>query len=610
VDTKIGSVTVRAASRLSVKRSIAEDDSVTQLPRHFWNIVLLLLCFVSTSLYLPSLTSEFIHDDHYQIVNNPQIKSWDYLSRLLTSDVWSQKGAEHVGHYYRPLFSIWMLVVYTLGGLDSWFWHLSSIWLHVVATYLVYRLCSIFVRSVVAASFGAALYAVHPIHVDAVAWVSASNELLFTTFTLAALLYLEKGASEKKPLWVVLSLGFYGAALLSKETAVAVLPLFPIVSWLATGGRGGNCDIRRKRTALRMGAIYALPATLYLIVRSLVLEGTGAEAGKHSWTELLCSSPSLVMFYLKKLLWPVGLAGFYVNPLISLPTSQAWLIVAALLVVIGLVVWVYRGFSLVFALIGGLILFPLLPVLVGIRIYDQGNMTHDRYLYLPSVGLCLLAGLGFGKAWHNVPARSVLAATGTAVLVFFSYLTVRQQRFYRDDEAFYQRAITIDPTNALVMGYLGDAYLERNENDKAMEWFERAVETAPNDPNAEFYLARGLMKTHQYAAAEPYLRVLAYETRQISFRRKSAILLSLANAELQLNQPDRAKQTLQDLNVFNSTFPGLHRTLGIVFQREGQIEHAQKEYALEFQISGDRESGNEALALARYLAGGDAASQR
>jgi predicted Zn-dependent protease len=257
-----------------------------------------------------------------------------------------------------------------------------------------------------------------------------------------------------------------------------------------------------------------------------------------------------------------------------------------------------------------MVFLPLLPVTVGMRVYDQGNMTHDRYLYFPSVGLCVLAGLAFAKGLRNSEGRPAAVLIGAATLISFANLTVQQQTFYRNDEVFYRRAIAVDSDNALVMGYLGDAYLGADEQKQAMEWFERAVKAAPSDPIAKFNLAKGLMKTEQYAAAEPYLTELAYHTQQLSFQRKSAILLSLANAELQLNQPDRAEQTLQYLHKFNSTFPGLHRTLGIIFQREGKIEQAQMEYALEFQTSGDREAGQRALVLTRQLSRRDVSSQR
>src|SRR4051794_25648304 len=100
-------------------------------------------CLLGFSAYLPSFAFGFIRDDQAQIVHNPQVQSWEYLPRLLTTDLWSQASVGRSVNFYRPLFSIWMLLVNTIGGLSSVFWHLSSILLHIAATYLVFRLCKI-----------------------------------------------------------------------------------------------------------------------------------------------------------------------------------------------------------------------------------------------------------------------------------------------------------------------------------------------------------------------------------------------------------------------------------------------------------------------------------
>src|SRR5712692_2265164 len=145
---------------------------------------------IAFAIYTPSLFSEFIRDDHFQIVNNPQIQSWDYLPGLFSTHLGSQGGSEQSIPFYRPLFSLWMLVVNTIGGLSPAWWHFSSIFLHAITTFAVYKLCDNLLRNKVTALFAALLFAVHPIHVDAVSWVSASNEILFTLLALGAIIVL------------------------------------------------------------------------------------------------------------------------------------------------------------------------------------------------------------------------------------------------------------------------------------------------------------------------------------------------------------------------------------------------------------------------------------
>src|SRR5215813_3257542 len=135
-------------------------------------------CTIASLGFLRSLTFGFIHDDHSQILANPQVQSWSYFFRLLSSDTWSQKGIEHVGYYYRPIFSVWLLLVHTLGGVAPWAWHISSIVLHAFATWLVFKLSLVLLEDTSGALWAAMLFAIHPIHIESVAWISASVEIL------------------------------------------------------------------------------------------------------------------------------------------------------------------------------------------------------------------------------------------------------------------------------------------------------------------------------------------------------------------------------------------------------------------------------------------------
>ena len=260
---------------------------------------------VALAIFSPSLRSEFIRDDPWQIVKNQQIQSWDYLPRLFSTHLWSQAGTEYAVHFYRPLFSVWMLVVNTFGGLSSVWWHFCSMLLHALTTLLVYRLCEKFLESRVAALLAALLFAVHPIHVDAVSWVSASNEILFTAFALGAILVLV--APEVSSSRIASSAALYAAALLTKETAIAVMPVLLLVVLF----RG------KRRSVVRAGVWYLSVTAGYFIVRWWALHRIGTEESKHTWREMLLTSPSVLVFYLKKLFFPVHLSGFYVNPILS-----------------------------------------------------------------------------------------------------------------------------------------------------------------------------------------------------------------------------------------------------------------------------------------------------
>lgn len=558
-------------------------------------------CVIALLIYVPSLSYGFIHDDHSQIVRNPQVHSWDYLPRLLSTDVWSQKGAEHIGYYYRPFFSLYLLIVHTFADASPWFWHLSSVLLHVVATYLVFQVCLELLGNVAVACVAASLFAIHPIHIESVCWISASNELLYTAFLLASLLVFLRTLRARTggSSWIWLSVALWLASLLSKETALAMLPVFFLIAFLRAGQLSGWR--KRLRESLRLGVPYLAAAMIYLIVRWLVLGRAGLETGEQTWGQVLFTSPSVIVFYAEKLFWPTGLSGFYLNPLFSAPTLRMWIELLVILLSVGALTWYGVKRSQAVALATCLLVLPIIPVLAGMRVFQQGNLAHDRYLYLSSTGMCILVGLLAKHLLVSSPTvKTVSMAFGFIALLTCFWLTVTQERFYQNDEVFYQRGLQVNPTNVLVIDYLGNYYLSQKKFPEAVKLFKRGNAISPEDPNAEFFLARGLFANGEYGAAEPYLKELSDSTR-LKPARRATVLLSLGQVELRLNQLIDAEVTLRQLENENESYGGLHDTLGALYQIEGKIPEAQREYVREFQVSGDPSSGQKAIQLARLM---------
>lgn len=547
---------------------------------------------IAITVYIPSLFSEFVRDDPWQIVKNPQIQSWDYLPRLFSTHLWSQSGTEYAVHFYRPFFSVWMLVGTTVGGVSPVWWHFSSILLHAATTFAVYKLSDRLLHNRVSASFAALMFAVHPIHVDAVSWVSASNEILFAIFAIFAIHALSPQDTDV-PLGttqVGASAILYVAALLTKETAIAIAPILFLAVLLK----------KQRQIAAAAGLWYFAATAAYFIARWWALHRIGTEESNHNWHEVLWTSPTVLVFYLKKLLFPVHLSSFYVNPVLSAPTLGMWLTAGGLSIALVGLMWIGFRHLPVIGIAAPIIALPLLPALLAIRIYDRGDMTHDRYLYFPSVGMCLLFGLLAKWAWTAPkPVRVTFVTAATALLLAFAFLTVRQQRFYKNNEAFYQCAIDLDPTNVYAIDSFGAIHLENGEWDRAMNEFRTAYQLAPSDPNAIYNLAHGFFEIKQYAKAVPLFKQIV-NSPQLASRRKP-VLLALADAEISLGNLSAGKEALRDLGRLDPEFRALHRTLGIVFQKEGRIREAQAEYHREFQISGDTQAEQQAIALQGFL---------
>jgi protein O-mannosyl-transferase len=564
----------------------------------------LLVCALALIVYSRSLFCGFVRDDIPQIVNNRQVQSWDYLPQLLGSHLWSQVGAEWSVLFYRPIFSIWMLLVHTFGGLSPWFWHLSSILLHLAATYLVFRFCLRLTQSEVAAAVAAAVFAVYPIHVDAVTWVSASCELLFTIFALASMLALLRQEGENNQnanprmgvsaVWV--SALWFGAGLFAKETGIALLPILLVFAWLQLKDYSHRGD--RIWTA---AAPYVAMSVVYFLIRWAVMHRVGVETGEHTWAEVVFSAPSLFLFYLKKLFLPWSLSGCYVNPLTSAPTIGFWLSLLAIALCLAAVCWfAFRSRPLV-GLAAALIVIPILPALAVVRIYPQGDMTHDRYLYISTVGVALLVAILFKRLWAlEKPVKVAVAALVFALLVAAGAETLAQQRYYQNDVAFYSRVLEISPSDGFVRAMLGNVYLDENRVDLALEQFQQAHQTAPDNGKVTLFLARGLSVAGKYQEADLVLNGLL-QTPNLAPRRRNSTLLSLANVQIALGKLDYAQLLLQQVEQNDDSFPELHWALGVLYQKQGLLPQALAAYQKEVEITGDALAQQRSAQLVRLI---------
>jgi len=558
----------------------------------------LTVCGLALLVYSRSLFCGFVRDDTPQIVHNRQVQSWEYLPQLLGSHLWSQLGHDVNMIFYRPLFSVWMLIVHTFGGLEPWFWHLSSILLHVVATYLVFRLCLRLTNSQIGAAAAAAIFAVHPIHVDAVTWVSASCEVLFAIFAIAAILALLGADESSKPrFW--LSAALYGAGLLAKETGIAMLVILVSLAWVNLKDQFETKKFKRVWAAFYpFGAVTAF----YLLVRSAVMHShVGVETGEHTWAETIYSSPSIFFFYLKKLFLPLRLSGCYVNPITASPTGTFWLEVAFIGIGAALIAWAAVRYSPLLGLAAALIVVPVLPALAVIRIYPQGDMTHDRYLYMSSVGLSLLIAILVKQAWSmQKSARIAVTALVIASLIAFSVETFSQQWFYHDEHAFYSRVIKVSPSDAIARGMLGNVYLDDGRVDLALEQFQRANQIDPENQKVSLFLARGLYQAGKLHEAREVLNKLLSKP-DLTAKRRDAALLSLGNVEISLGNLDAGEQMLDQVNQNDPKFPELHWALGVLHERQGLLPEAKAEYEKEFEITGDERAEEQSETVAKMI---------
>lgn len=545
--------------------------------RDFLGVVL----FITSIAYLGTLQFSFVYDDIHQIVFNPFIKSWRYVPQYFVSSVWKQMSPLLVGNYYRPLFLLWLRVNNAVFGLSEMGWHLTTVLIHVLVTFLVYRVIKKLTGRFTVAWLTALIFGLHPIHHEVVAWVSGTTESLFAVMFLAAFLAYLRSLESSRMIWLTLSAVLYGLALLCKETAIVLPALVFACDWIAASSQD---PLDRIGTVQRFGravlpsAFYLPVAAAYLIERTRVLSGLG-----HSLTDVpvsawLLTLPSILVLYLKHWLFPVHLTGFYDLFYQSHLSLSGVVIPALVLVAIAGVAWMLRkdlgiratGYAAAWVVI------PLLPAL-DTFVFGNGELVHDRYFYVPSIGASLLVALIIEWALagqpivFGQPVRIVGAALVLSIVL--GLCTVREASYWRNDFILFSHGNQIAPHNSAALNNLAAELIIRNENQVAQTLLEAAYRKDPEDGRLVFNLGRLNYAQKQYSKSEKYAR----ETIRLDPYPSDSYIL-LGQALLQQGRMQEASQTLRDGVRLNPYDPNLHTIYGIVLKMNGDCVGASSQF--------------------------------
>ncbi|MEJ2744593.1 MAG: glycosyltransferase family 39 protein, partial [bacterium] len=281
-------------------------------------IAVLILVAAGGIAYFNTLPGVFIHDDESEIVDNPYIRSGRYVGKILTSPAWAFEYSDEragISNYYRPLQYLIYMGIYRVCGLNPAGYHLFKLILHIVTAILLFFLLEGYFANFRTALAAAILFSVHPIHTEAVTWISGITDALVTPFVLIALLlYLravsEASGSPSRHPWVcyVASLAFFFVGLFSKETAVILIPLMILHDLL----------FERRSLHLKRIAAYLPYVILFIVYLGFRINAIGSlkVAGcKYEYLnrwQCLLNPVCLTASYFFKALLPIDQNGWYV----------------------------------------------------------------------------------------------------------------------------------------------------------------------------------------------------------------------------------------------------------------------------------------------------------
>lgn len=528
--------------------------------------------------YLNTLLNGFVYDDNRQVLDNPYLKSFHFLPQVFGTTVWSFVGMQGVSNYYRPMMTLGYAFCYHLFGPLAYGFHLVNVCLHVGVVLLVFIVaCRLFNNHAVA-FFAACLFALHPIHTEAVAWVAAVTTLDVTFFYLLTFwlfLSMARPRGEVSP-WIKLAaVVSFALTIFSKEQALT----FPLLAMLYEHFfRTDHEETTFWQKARRYGDFWLMDIA-YVLFR---IEHLGAFApqiqlSQLGWYTSVLSALALVGQYLGKLFWPAQLCAYYVfRKGTSVFEPRVLAGIAALAVCAMLfALLIRRNRAVAFGLLWFFV--TLAPVL-DIR-YLAGNVFAERYLYLPSVGFCWLAGCAAVKLWKELAARRsawrhVLVAAPCALGMLMAVRVVARNRDWRTDVALYSQTLKVSPRATNIRENLGVVSWNHGRIGEAEKQWSIALKLNSNSPITLTNLGLVYAKRKEYLKAEQYFREAMLHKPDYTDPH-----LNMGSLLMDLGRLKEAEWQLRAAVALSPLIPSCHNKLGTLYLKEGRLPEAGEQFS-------------------------------
>jgi Tfp pilus assembly protein PilF len=476
----------RAASRAiltHMNRGAAEDFPFGSPSRRVGGAALLVITLFA---YLPVLQAGFVWDDDAYVTENVTLRSFEGLR-----SIWLEP--EVLPQYY-PVVHSSFWAEYAMWGLDPAGYHLVNALLHALASILAWRVLARL--SIPGAWLAAAIFALHPVHVESVAWVTERKNLLSGCFYLAAALAyfrfevprVQVAGASRSLAGYGAAIFFYLAALLSKSVTATLPAALLLLLWWRRGKLG-------LRSVLPLLPLFALGAALGLHTAWLEQTHVGARGAEWSLSlvERFLVASRAVCFYLGKLAWPFELSFIYPRWQIDGAQASQYVYPLLCLAMLGLC-WLGRrrfgwgpGVALLF-FVGS-----LFPALGFLDVYPHRfSYVADHFQYLASLAPIALAAAGLHTLARRLPLGVARAAAGL-LLALLAGLTWQQSLAYRDAETLWRDTLVQNPDSYLAHSHLGSTLMRRGESRQALAHYREALRVKPDDPvslnNVAWFLA-------------------------------------------------------------------------------------------------------------------------
>ncbi len=517
--------------------------------------------FVLTYLtFSAALDHEFLRafDDQEYVTDNPNVR--DGLSRRAVA--WAFTTG-HAGNWH-PLTWLSLAADATLFGPGPRGFHRTNVLLHAANAVLLFLALRRLTGAVWPSAMAAALFALHPLRAESVAWVSERKDVLSGLFWMLALMAYAWYA--ERPGWrrYLLVLAPFALGLMAKPMVVTLPCVLLLLDYWPLR-RLADLRSAAKRVAEKL-PLFALSAAA-CVVTALVQQSSVSSLGRVPLGVRLANAVTSYAAYVGKALWPSRLGAMYPYPSHGVPAWQ-WAGAAALLAAITLLAYLARRRH-PYLIVGWLwYLGTLVPVIGLVQVGRQA--MADRYTYLPSVGLGIMAVWGAADLAARLRVRPLAARLGGAALVVFGTLAWLQTLTWHDDETLWQH--TLEATgrpNSWAQMWLAHALAERGEYGEAGRHYDDAVQDDPLNPEVQTQAGLFLLRTGDPEAAVGHLERAAQLAPH-----DADVRIALANGYFSLNRPADAIKEARATLAIDPESAGAYYYLGCGRARLGEDDEA------------------------------------
>ena len=428
-----------------------------------------LIIILGLAVYANSLNGKFIYDDGALIERNMVIKDLSVLPKVFTEDIGKPAGVKYA--YYRPLQMVTYAIDYFIWKSNPFGYHLTSVLLHILVALCIYWLIYALFEDMAIAVLTAVFFVVHPIHTTVVSYISTRAESLCLLLLLTSFIFYIKSLKTNSVIAYIIMISSYFLALLSKENAL-ILPALLLLY---------HYTFKEKLRAREFLSISGI-AVVYILVRITVLKFL--IIGLQPNGTLLQRIPGFFVAlttYLNLMFLPSGLHIEYGRDLFTFADLRTISGILISIVILVLAFKARKNGRLVFL---GLSLFIITLLPVSNVLFPMNAYMSENWLYLPSIGLFLIWAGFLGRLYKKERLRVFALILTACSLVFYSYLTVRQNQTWGEPIPFYERTLKYAPHNSRIYNNLGVEYQHVGREEDGIAMFKKAIEHDPKHINA------------------------------------------------------------------------------------------------------------------------------